>query len=308
MTALEILLKKSKRLKSIPDKFLSKIELVQKEQFNLITKIMSSLAKTGETISPISANFKIIDSLREQLQKDLLTGDYQQAVKELIGEMDVQKGLSNDYFEKTTDEKFSDELATELHDNIKESTAKKLIENEPATKYITPLEEKLNAAVGSNARYDDTLKMVRDFIEGEGKESGVLMRYAQTIAHDSFTEGDRAYGNAIADDLELEFYFYAGDEILTTRCFCSERYGKYYHYKEIEAWGRGEDLADCGFPWNGMKDGTDESTIFIYAGGHNCNHSIAGVSIFDVPMDVIQRNIESGNYEPDEAERELLGI
>lgn len=308
MTALEILLKKNSRLRNIPDKFLSKLKLVEKEQFNLISNIISSMAKQGEFISPTSANFKLVDSIREQLQNDLLTGDYQQAVKELIGEMDEQKKLSDKYFEKTIDENFSNEVATEIHDNIKESLAKKLLENEPETKYIATLEERLNAAVGSNARYDDTLKMVRDFVEGEGEDAGVLNRYSQTIAHDSFSEGDRAYGNAIADDLELEFYLYAGDEIPTTRCFCSERHGKYFHYKEIQSWGRGEDVGECGFPWSGMKDGTDESTIFIYAGGHNCNHSIAGVSIFDVPMEVIQRNIESGNYEPDEAERELLGL
>jgi len=96
-----------------------------------------------------------------------------------------------------------------------------------------------------------------------------------------------------------EWYFYQGGELPTTRCFCEARVQKYFYYKQIEAFGRGEDLGECrsGDLWAGANRNTNEQSIFLFAGGWNCGHSWILTSIFDVPKEVVQNAIDKFGYE-----------
>jgi hypothetical protein len=38
--------------------------------------------------------------------------------------------------------------------------------------------------------------------------------------------------------------------------------------------------------------------IFVFVAGYNCSHEMVPVHILIVPKDVIDRNIENGNYKP----------
>lgn len=304
MSPLELIYKKSIRLKKIPDTFLERLKLIQKHQFAIIAAKMKEMELAGEAISPIKANLMLIDEIKEELKQTLLTGEYAEAVKEFVSEFDKQKTLNNQYFDSFKKD-YSSEAADIIVNKIKKNTVEYLVKDAIDTKFLLPLDEVLLNAVSSGASFKETLNFIHDFVEGEDvAEKGKILQYAKQVAHDSFANSDRAYGNAIADELEIEWYLYAGDEIDSTRCFCQERHGKYYHYKEIEAWGRGEDVGECGFPWQGMNRATDESTIFTYAGGYNCLHTIAGVSIFAVPKEDVRRNIDNGNYVPSKYEEQ----
>jgi len=63
--------------------------------------------------------------------------------------------------------------------------------------------------------------------------------------------------------MSVEFFQYFGGIILDSRCFCIERHQKFYHKKEIEAWGRGENLGKCNTgdgKWAGYQEGTNADT------------------------------------------------
>jgi hypothetical protein len=57
-----------------------------------------------------------------------------------------------------------------------------------------------------------------------------------------------------------------------------------------------------------MNRATDSSTIFAYAGGYNCQHSILPVSEAAVPTDTLKEAIAKGFYKPNAKTRKLLGI
>jgi hypothetical protein len=57
-----------------------------------------------------------------------------------------------------------------------------------------------------------------------------------------------------------------------------------------------------------MNRATDESTIFAYRGGYNCQHSILPVSEAAVPTATLKEAIAKGFYKPDANTRKLLGI
>ena len=164
--------------------------------------------------------------------------------------------------------------------------------------------------VTSGAGFRESVASIRDFVEGTDTTNGKLLQYSKQIAHDQFAFSDRGYTNAVSDELEAEWYFYAGDEIPTSRCFCIERHDKYWHYKEIEKWGEGQDLGECksGDLWKGAHIDTNAQTIFVYLGGYFCMHSLQPVSIFVVPKEIVERNIANGNYEPSVFEIDEIGL
>ncbi len=111
--------------------------------------------------------------------------------------------------------------------------------------------------------------------------------------------------------MDSEWFFYSGDIIPTSRCFCIERHNRYFYYKEIESWADGEGLGECdlgGGDWSGKNPTTNKNNIYILAGGFFCQHSILPVTIDQVDKETIQRAIEKFGYEPTEFEKQELGI
>lgn len=301
--------KKNERLISVPAKFVKGVKKAQSGSYNLIVAGLK-LETVGDYIKASEKNFLAVDEMRQRLKDYLLTGDYKDAVAEYAGEFEAQKTFNKDYFDSILSggEKYSLTVADNIVSNIKKNTVELLINDSLNKDFLTPLESVLNNAVATGASYQETVSFIRTFVEGNEEVDGGILRYAKQLAHDSFANSDRAYSNAIADDLEGEWFVWSGESIETTRCFCHERKNKYFHYKEIEAWGRGENVGSCGFPWAGMNRDTNDKTIFIYGGGYGCLDSIMMVSVFDVPEEDFKRNIANGNYEPSEYEKEFFGV
>jgi hypothetical protein len=57
-----------------------------------------------------------------------------------------------------------------------------------------------------------------------------------------------------------------------------------------------------------MMPNTNEDTIFVNAGGYNCQHSILPISTFAVPKEVGLSAFEKGYFEPTRTEKEYFGI
>lgn len=297
-------------MKEAPDNFISALKTSQRKLSEFIQSKIAQFERAGETITPSEANFLRVEELKaEALEYLKEKTNYKKVVKEFSSTFDEQKKENKEYF-NTFDQEFSTTVSDRIVRNIKRDTVKKLISDSIIdSKIFLPLGETLDFAVANGAGFQATLTLIRDFIEGsEDPDSGVILKYSKQLAHDSFANADRAYGSAVADELEMEWFIYGGGLVDNTRCFCLERHNKFYHYKEVEAWGRGEDVGECGYPWKGMNRDTTEKTIYQYAGGYNCLHSIGAVSIFDVPKEDVQRNVDNGNYVPSEFEKEQIGI
>lgn len=303
MTLKEIFSERLKRLKSIPDKFISD---TQKAESKIISGILDTLAqleiKDGFIVKS-KANLTAISQIASDIKSVVLQSDYVTAVKSFIGEFDEQAVLTDSYFNKILK---GAPAATSYVDAVlqlsKKETVKYLLEAPMDAAFITPIEDLLTTNVQSGSSFTQTLKDIRNFIEDEGKEGGKLAQYSKQIAYDSFAVADRTYLSERANALGFEWYIYSGGELPTTRKFCEARHGKYYHKKEIESFVTDSGSEDSNpkprKEWDGMYPATNKQTIFDLAGGFNCRHVISPVSLNSVPQDVIERNIESGNYTP----------
>jgi hypothetical protein len=312
MTLKEIIDEKNRRLETIPAEFQSNVEKLQRGIYNRITELIGELEVKNGQIVMSEANLLRVEMINEEMKKVLNGKEYISAVKEFVGEFEKQKAVNDEYFKKAFGSDFSQVgIANQLLKNSQKSAFELLAGAQAEQNFIAPIKSQLEQAVASGASYKDTITNIRETVEGTEDADGRLLKYSKQVTWDAFAVSDRAYTNAIAEDLDVEWYSYLGGVVEDSRCFCEERDGGYYHYKEIEAWGRGEDLGICEDDqggWQGQMPGTNENTIFIVAGGYNCKHSIIPVSLISVPMDDIQRNIDNGNFVPSEFEKKELSL
>ena len=309
---IELIDRKNQRIEDIPEKFQSSVEKLQRRIFNRVVELIGQLdTDPSGNIRMTEANLLRIQNINDELKRVLNGREYVQAVRAFTNEFETQKKINDEYLKKAFGSDFKESrLADQLVKNSQRN-AFELLAGAPAElNFITPIKAQLEQAVSSGASFSDTVKGIRELVEGTEEADGRLLRYSKQVSWDAFAMSDRAYTNAVAEDIDVEWFRYSGGLVKDSRCFCVERDKQYFHFKEIEAFGRQEDLGECntGEGWQGMMAGTNESTIFIVAGGYNCKHTWSPVSIVAVPKEVINRNINNGNFEPSEFEREELGL
>lgn len=301
MSLEEIILEKEQRLEDIPNAFLSSVDKLQKDILKTILKYVGQLEKVGDKIKVSAKNFEISAAIVEELKKIVVGEDYVKAVTSFAKQFDTQAEMSDAYFKQEFKGFQTSELADAVLQNAKTNAVAALIDTTPKTKFIEPLKQLLDQQISTGAGWGEMVDNITTYAIGDKDVDGKLLQYSKQIAHDTFAVADRTYTNAVATELDIEFYQYFGGIIRDSREFCKVRHGKFYHYKEIEAWG---ELGD----WAGKMPNTNSQTIFILAGGFNCRHSILPRSIFSVPRDVIKRNIANGNFKPTDKQKKALNL
>lgn len=292
---------KFSRIDTIPEAFLKKIPASEREVYDDVIGLLARLEVRNGSFVISDKNLKIASQISAMLRNVLLASSYVEAVTEFAREFDVQKDVNNKLFSSLFPEFTQTEMMNSVMNLSKRNTIDLLLNRASDTDFVAPLRDVIEQAVISGSGFKETLTTIRDFIEGSDGKDGALLRYSTTYAHDAFAIADRSYTSIVSEEIKAEWFFYSGGKITTTRPFCLARYNEYYHKKEVQAWGY---LGD----WNGKIPGTDPSTIFSYAGGYNCGHSILPQSIFNIPKDVIERNIANGNFTPNQFERDELGL
>lgn len=282
--ALEQLLKqKSKRLEEIPLELQSVVIKQQKAVLDGIISLLNDLDVKYGNIVISKENLKTIQVISDELKKVYLNDDYLKAVKEFAKEFDKQAVLNDKIFKETLGEVEAPVASQAYLETAKRGAVTALVDTNA---FIKPIQSLLENAVVNGASLQDTIASIRTFTSGNDLVDSKVLVYVKQITNDAFAIADRSYSSILSDFLDNDWFYYAGGEIQTTRCFCDKRVGNYYHYLEIESWGKGENLGECnigGGKWAGQMAGTNESTIYSYLGGYNCMHSLIPVSESIVP-------------------------
>lgn len=295
----ELLVTKLNRLDSIPKKFLTDVE---KAQYQILDDILAQISKlsldSNGLIKMTTGNLKIADAINEKLSEVFLKSDYVEAVTDFATSFDIQKNVTDKYFEKAFPDFESSEFADGVFNAVKKNAVESLAQSTVTTKFLEPLKQQIDQIVTSGMDFKDATKLIREYAIGDGENVGKLLQYSKQIAYDSIAKADRAYTSAIADDLGSEWFYYAGGLIPTSREFCIKRDQQYFHYLEVESW--------ASQSWQGKMENTTAQNIYENLGGYNCNHALIPVSIDQVPENVIRRNERNGNYQPTKFDVENL--
>lgn len=307
MPSIESLIKKkTQALEEVPQQFVTRLQQTQQELLNEALKIVNSLDLDKSGVIKLTAdNVNKLDKLNDKLKQVLNGDEYLGAVKELSTSIATQGKLSKKIIEQsfeTTDFSAVNEM---LLKQSRQVIASELTGTAVETPVLKPVQSVLQSAVSGGASLQETTKNLTKAIVGNAEKVGALEKYSGNIAYDSIANADRAYTTLLANETGAEWFLYAGGSIKSSRAFCIDRAGQYFHKKEIEAWGDGRVTVGITRPtetsaqWQGKNPNTNSATIFVYAGGHNCQHIIIPVPAAQVPLSVIERNIRTGNIPKD---------
>jgi hypothetical protein len=277
-------------------KFAGIITNIQGTIYNKLIGILKGLELDGEGyIKQSAANRTILREAQNTFDDIIANSPYQNAVENhlrLIPKLDAVNGV---YFKKISDSFTPNRIfIKELQKQIIQDVNSNLLNEGVIAQVKTPLNNILSQNINSGGSFAGFQEQLRTFIKGNGDIEGRLLRYTSTYTSDTLFNYSRGWQEAVTADLGLEFYLYSGGIIAKgkksagSREFCIERVNKYYHRKEIEAW--------ASLKWAGKNPLTTKSSIFTFAGGYSCRHSIIPVSELILPDEVIQRAISEGFY------------
>lgn len=302
-TLSEIIAEKTRRLTTVPDEYLTEVERAQKKLFPQIVEILNqlSLDASGNIILN-NSNLALAANVKELVQQILSESEYISAVRTYASEMNKQAEISNELFAKAFDG-FTPAANAQALFRLTQANAVDLMVNAIGNqKFADVVRENIETAISSNAGFRETVRQLQTIVTGDEEIDGKLLQYNKQIAHDTFAIADRNYTSAVSEELEAEWFFYSGSEIETTRPFCKARHNEYFYYKEIESWPQ------TAGDWAGRIPGTNSSTIYSYAGGYNCRHSIIPVSVRRVPKEKVTEAISKYGFEPDKTTADYFNL
>lgn len=256
---------------------------VQKDLYNQLSVILKDLELDSEGyIKQSSANRKIMNLADEKIHEVFSSALYTTAVGNYVNTIPKVSTANTTYF-KGIDKTFTPKKQFLLNLQ-KESIAtveKYVLRDGLESQVVQPLVQILNQNINSGGQFSGFLDQVRNYVVGNDQVEGRALSYSRTYLRDSLMTYSRTFQQAVTDDLGMEWYQYNGGLIDSSREFCIARAGKFFHHSEIESW--------ASESWSGKKQGTTESSIFLFAGGWNCSHQIIPVSEIIVPEEDLER-------------------
>lgn len=265
------------------DEFEGVLPLLQKRLVIQLKRALTALKLTGEgLISPTLENIKLIQTIMDDLRGGLITRQYIKALDKYLATFNPILELNNKYFGLLdvnyipTKTRFA-----EISEQVIELTKFTMGQSGVWNNVMNDIHTLLTSNVASGGSYDDMLRTLTTQVRGNAQAKGYVEKYAKQLVTDSVMQYNRQMQSTIAADLKLQWYYYQGTIIKDSRPFCVERAGNYYHQKEVESWANQK--------WQGKVSATNENSIFTYAGGYNCRHSIIPVSEAVVPQSAIER-------------------
>lgn len=113
-------------------------------------------------------------------------------------------------------------------------------------------------------------------------------KFSGPRAEDILQRFARNMNDLMAIGFQLSWVKFVGGLIETSREFCIDKDGKYFHVSEVKLWPRQE------APWDGMLPGTNKYTIATNLGGYACRHILEYVAASKVPQSVKDRARRKG--------------
>lgn len=264
------------------DRYGSRIDTIQNQLFSALVIKLKDIETDKDGYILQNAKNRNIIADAEVLIDDALSGNYGNAIKEQISIIPKIDDLNNSYFSSISgsfaeNRNFIRSLQTQTISNIESN----LLQEGLQFQVKQPLIDIMNQNINSGGSFSGFLEQLRTFIKGDEQLDGRLISYSRGLLRDTLFNYSRAYQQSVTSDLGLFWYLYAGGLIDHSREFCIDRAGNFYHQSEIEAW--------TYLDWQGKNNQTTKSSIFIFAGGWNCGHSIVPVSEVLVPQSDLDR-------------------
>lgn len=263
---LEIIERLDKQLSELFERLDINLPTVQKDIYDRLFQFINKLStKRGNLIASVD-NLKLLNQFKNELNNLLNDSKgMDKIVSDFVSGIQESTLYINDYFSLLMGSFSADKaLAKELQKLVINETIDLLKGNAFYVNLIEPVRIILQNNITTAASYKDLQNELSKYLDAK------TQRYVKQITNDAVLGYERSYMQNIAQDLELEYYYYQGTKIDTSRQFCKSRAGKVFEKSEVENW--------ANLSWNGKNQTTNKSNIFVLAGGYNCRHRILPIS------------------------------
>jgi hypothetical protein len=258
-------------------------------QTNALNNLLAEIAKLSTNqagnIKPTIANLKIKEKIRANANKIIFAGPWTSAGQELAGGISDISKLLNEYLGSNWAFDPGPTFET-LVKSAQQTAISTLSEAGLGGRVVAYVDEAINQSITSGAPLRDLIGQFTEYFDRGLEQIGNVN--LNQVATDTLGQFNGAYMSQAADRLGLSWFKYIGGTIKSTRDFCEQRDGGYYHKEEIERWPR--------LNWDGKIAATNSRNIFSFRGGWNCRHKFIPVKRAAVPekWKVRWREIKAG--------------
>ncbi len=265
------------------ERFATRMARIEIQLHSAMVGILKELELTPEGfIKQNAANRRILQRAQDTFDSFMRDSAYESELSRYLRTIGHIEALNTSYFKTivsgfTPNRNFIKALKANTIKNINTQ----LLQDGFVSQVRAPLMEVLNKNINQGGSFSGMLEQVRAYVRGTDEVDGRLLSYSRGILRDVLFQFSRGFQQAVTVDLGLVWYKYVGGIIDTTREFCRERNGEYWHKSEIHAW--------ANLDWAGKNRLTTESSIFTLLGGYNCNHQVIPVHDSVVPKEVRER-------------------
>lgn len=280
-------------------KFNKQIPAIQKDTYDSLQEDLRKLDLQDGRIKTTVKNLSLINSIKNKLNRIILTDGYKSEVKDFAKSFNEIATLQNEYWKSINKDFKPRSILKAIREQAISDTVGKLTEAGIGANIAEPISDILRTNITTGGSYKKLTEQLRENLVNT-QTPGTMEKYIGQITTDAVNQFSNQYTQLVSSDLGYEWFKYDNTDILTTRPFCDAMTDRpYFHISEVPALLRGEGLTyldkktgkrepvmiyeKTGLP-SGMIPGTDASNFFIRRGGYRCGHSIRPVNERQVPQ------------------------
>jgi hypothetical protein len=281
------------------DKMNKRVPSIQKDIYDSLQEDLRNLELQDGRIKASVKNLSLINSIKNKLNKIILTDVYKSEVKDFAKSFNEITALQNNYWRGIEKQFKPKPLLQAIKEQAITDTVSKLTEAGIGANIAEPIADILRTNITTGGSYKDLTNQLRESLVNT-QTPGTMEKYVGQITTDAVNQYSNQYTQIVSNDLGYEWFKYDNTDIVTTRPFCDAMTDRpYFHISEVPALLRAEGLTyinkktgqrepvmiyeKTGLP-SGMIPGTDASNFFIRRGGYRCGHSIRPVNERQVPQ------------------------
>jgi hypothetical protein len=166
------------------DKFNGKIPAIQRDMLAAIEEELRRLDLSDGKIKPTVKNLSILTSIRNKINRVILTDDYKGQVKEFASAFNDVYKLQNEYWKQAESTFKPRALLKEIKNQAVEDTVGKLLESGIDVNLGEPITDILRQNITGGGSYRSLTEQMREFLTNTKKSPGGLEKYARQMTTD----------------------------------------------------------------------------------------------------------------------------
>jgi hypothetical protein len=260
----------------------SKINKLQEEIYNNLIPDFLAMAKLEEIRKQANkSNIAELNRLEAKIKKGMTNG-FPEVMRETVKASRSLGDLNLMYFSTLMDSNRLDEIKTKSDKIInrrlginedgkilKDGFVDKTLRTDKVQREFI---SEVKRMISSNADTQALQGRLKTLILGSPERDGIIRRYYRTFATNILNNIDRSNNLVYANELDLDYGYYSGGLIQTSRSFCIDKNGKIFSRAQMEKW------KDDPFIKKMYGKKINEYDPFTMVGGHGCLHVIDWVT------------------------------